>query len=111
MPLVLTESEQILPMGPHVLIRRVDVEETTEGGIVLPDIAKQRPFRGTVVKVGQGRLPEKWTWDGENMPDMVPLSVAIGDDVIFKAYVGTEIRIDDEDYLLVDEADIYAVIE
>ena len=103
MPHRINDSEKIRPLGPHVLVHRVDAEETTEGGIVLPDMAKRRAFRGIVVAVGTGRVLD----DGTRL-----LPVAkIGDDIIFKEYVGTELAFDDKDYLLVNEADIYAVIE
>ncbi len=103
MPHRINDSEKIRPLGPHVLVHRVDAEDVTEGGIVLPDMAKRRAFRGIVVAVGAGRVLD----DGTRLPP----TTKEGDDVIFKEYVGTEMIFDEKDYLLVNEADIYAVIE
>lgn len=91
---------RIVPVGDRVVLKRAEAEETTSGGIVLPDAAQDKPQRGEVVAVGDGHVNDK----GER----VPLTVKEGDRVIFSSYAGDEITLGDETYLLLRESDILA---
>lgn len=93
-------SIKIVPLGDKVVVRRSQAEETTAGGIVLPDKARDKPQRGEVVAVGDGHAKD----DGSK----VPLTVKDGDRVIFSSYAGDEIRIGDDEFLLLREGDILA---
>ena len=93
----------IRPLGEKVLIKRVEAEGKTSGGIVLPDTAKEKPKEGKVIAIGDGRILKS----GER----AKFQVKKGDRVLFSSYGGTEVRIDGEDYLLMSEDDILAVIE
>lgn len=94
---------KVRPLGEKVLVRRLEAEEKTAGGIVLPDTAKEKPRRGTVEAVGEGKLSDK----GER----TPLQVKKGDEVLFTSYGGTEIKVGGTDYLILDESDILAIFE
>ncbi len=92
------------PLGDRVLIKVLEAEEKTKGGIVLPDTAKERPQQGKVIAVGKGKLLE----NGE----VKPLEVKEGDIVVFSKYAGTEVRTKDgEEYLILREDDILAIVE
>jgi chaperonin GroES len=93
---------KLRPLGDRVLVKPLGREETTKSGIVLPDTAKEKPQRGTVVAVGAGRLDD----DG----DRVAVDVNVGDEVLFAKYAGTEFKLDEEDYLILSEKDILGVI-
>jgi len=93
----------VRPLGEKVLIKRVEAEGKTAGGIVLPDTAKEKPKEGKVIAIGDGRILKS----GER----VKFQVKKGDRVLFSSYGGTEVKIDGEDYLLMSEDDILAVIE
>ena len=92
----------IRPLGDKVIVRRVEAEEKTAGGIVLPDTAKEKPKRGIVLAVGNGRLLD----DGTRSP----MQVKRDDEVLFTSYAGSEVKINGEEYLVMDEADILGVI-
>jgi len=94
---------KIRPLGDKVLVERVEAEAKTAGGIVLPDTAKEKPQRGKVVSVGEGRTLENGT--------RKEVQVKKGDLVLFTSYAGTEVKIDGKEYLIMDESDIMAVIE
>ncbi|HSW00534.1 MAG: co-chaperone GroES [Phycisphaerales bacterium] len=94
---------KIRPLGDKVLVERVEAEAKTAGGIVLPDTAKEKPQRGSVVSVGEGKMLE----DGTRRP----VQVKKGDLVLFTSYAGSEIKVDGKEYLIMDESDIMAVIE
>jgi len=94
---------KIRPLADKVLVQRLEAESKTAGGIVLPDTAKEKPQRGKVVSVGEGKLLE----DGTRRK----VQVKKGDMVLFTSYAGTEIKIDGKDYLIMDESDIMAKIE
>jgi len=94
---------KIRPLSDKVLVERVEAEGKTAGGIVLPDTAKEKPQRGKIVAVGEGRLLD----DGTRKP----VQVKKGDLVLFTSYAGTEIKVDGKEYLIMDETDIMAVIE
>lgn len=93
----------IRPLADKVLVERVEAEAMTAGGIVLPDAAKEKPQRGKIINVGEGRLLD----DGTRRE----VQVKKGDLVLFTSYAGTEIKLDDNEYLIMDESDIMAVIE
>ncbi len=93
----------IRPLHDRVVIERMEEEQTTPGGIVIPDTAKEKPHRGKVLAVGNGKLLD----NGE----IRPLDVKVGDVVLFGKYAGTEVTIGEEDYLIMREEDILAVIE
>jgi len=94
---------KIRPLGDKVLVERVEAESKTAGGIVLPDTAKEKPQRGRVVSVGEGKTLENGT--------RKEVQVKKGDLVLFTSYAGTEIKIDSKEYLIMDESDIMAIIE
>ncbi len=95
---------KIQPLYDRVLVEPYEEEEKrTKGGIIIPDTAKEKPQRGKVVAVGEGRILE----NGQR----VPLTVKVGDEVIFGKYAGTEIEVDDKKYLVMREEDIYAIIK
>jgi chaperonin GroES len=94
---------KIKPLADKVLIKRVEAETTTKGGIVLPDSAKEKPRRGKIISVGDGKVLD----NGQR----VDFQVKANDLVLFGAYGGTEIKLDGEEYLIMEESDILAVIE
>jgi chaperonin GroES len=94
---------QFRPLGDRVLVRRVEEEEKTRGGIIIPDTAKEKPQEGEVVAVGPGARD----YDGKP----VPLDVRTGDRILFGKWSGTEVKIDGEDLLIMKESDILGVVE
>ncbi len=93
---------KLTPLGDRVVVQPLGREETTKSGIVLPDTAKEKPQRGTVLAVGQGRRDE----DG----DRIPMDVKVGDQVLFAKYAGTEFKLDDADLLILAEKDLLAIV-
>lgn len=94
---------KIRPLGEKVLIRRLEAEEKTKGGIVLPDTAKEKPQKGTVLAIGDGKLLK----DGKR----AGFQVKKGDKVLFASYAGTEIKVDGEELMLMDESDVLAILD
>ncbi len=94
---------QFRPLHDRVLIRRLDTEEKTAGGIIIPDTAKEKPMEGEVVAVGPGARSE----DGK----LHPMDVKAGDRVLFGKWSGTEVKIDGDEYTIMKESDIMGVIE
>ena len=94
---------KMVPMGEKVILRQIEAEEVTSGGIILPDAAKEKPSQGKVLAVGDGRLLEDGT--------RIPLQVSEGDRVIYEKYFGCKIILDQEEYLILNESEILAVIE
>jgi chaperonin GroES len=94
---------KIRPLHDRVIIRRLEEERTSPGGIVIPDTATEKPIRGKVIAVGSGRITEK----GE----VRPLDLKKGDTVLFGKYSGTEVKVDGEELVVMREDDIMAVIE
>ncbi len=92
---------KIRPLGDKVVVKASTAEERTSGGIVLPDAAREKPQQGTVVAVGNGRLLES----GER----AAMSVSVGDTVIYSKYGGNEVKLDGEEFLILDQDSIYAV--
>ena len=97
-----TKKTTIKPINDKVLVKRLEAESKTAGGIVLPDNAKEKPKEGTVVAVGNGRLLKSG--------DRSQFQVAAGDRVIFSSYAGTEIKVQGEEYLILAEDDILAIV-
>lgn len=93
----------IRPLGDKVIIKRVDAEQKTAGGIVLPDTAKEKPKRGVVLAVGTGKLLD----DGTRSP----MQVKTNDQVLFTSYAGTEIKVGGDEYMIMDESEILGVLE
>jgi chaperonin GroES len=91
------------PLGDRVIVQAIEEEETTASGIVLPDTAKEKPSKGKVLAVGEG----KWDEDGEKR---IPLYVAEGDEVLYSKYGGTEVQVDGEDLLVLRESDVLAKV-
>jgi chaperonin GroES len=94
---------KLQPLGDRVVVQPAGREETTRSGIVIPDTAKEKPQRGTVIAVGEGRRDD----DG----DRIPMDVQVGDSVLFAKYGGTEFKYEDEEYLILSEKDILAKVE
>ncbi len=93
----------IRPLHDRVIVKRTEEEETTKGGIIIPDTAKEKPVEGKVIAAGEGRIKK----DGGK----VPLEVKVGDRVLFAKYGGTEVKIDGEEHLMMREDDILAILE
>jgi len=91
------------PLRDRVFVKFSAEEEKTAGGLFIPDTAKEKPQRGTVIAVGPGRITD----DGKRQP----LEVKVGDTILFDKYSGSKIRIDDEEYLIIREEDILGIIE
>lgn len=96
-------AAKITPLGDRVVLKRVEAEETTKGGIILPDSAKEKPREGIVLAIGSGRQLK----NGER----APLSVKKDDRVLFSSYAGTEVKIDGEEFVVLSEDEILAVID
>jgi chaperonin GroES len=94
---------KIRPLHDRVVIKRMEEERTSAGGIVIPDTATEKPIRGKVIAVGKGKILE----DGQNRP----LDVKVGDEVLFGKYSGTEVKLSGEEYVVMREDDIMGIIE
>ena len=94
---------KIRPLADRVLVQRLEAENKTAGGIVLPDTAKEKPQKGKIISVGDGALLDDGT--------VRKIQVKKGDVVLFTSYAGTEVKIDNKEYLIMSESDIMAVIE
>ena len=94
---------KIRPLQDRVIVRRLEEEEKTKGGIIIPDTAKEKPQEGKVIAVGKGKLTE----DGK----LIPLDVKAGDRILFGKYSGSEVKIEGEEHLIMREEDILGVIE
>ncbi|MGA7670508.1 MAG: co-chaperone GroES [Nitrolancea sp.] len=97
-----SSNGNIRPLSDRVLVRPMQREETTKSGIVLPDTAKEKPQRGEVIAVGAGKLNE----DGSRQP----MDVKAGDTVLFAKYAGTELKMDEDEFLILSEKDILAIV-
>jgi len=94
---------KIRPLQDRVIVKRVEEEETTKGGIIIPDTAKEKPIEGKVIAVGKGKVRE----DGK----VQPLDVKKGDRILFGKYAGTDVKIEGEEHLIMREDDILGVIQ
>ena len=93
---------KIRPLYDRILVKRIETKEQVRGGIIIPDTAKEKPQRGKVIAVGTGRVSD----DGK----VTPLSVKVGDNVLYGKYSGTELSLDGKDYMIMRESDIYAIL-
>ena len=94
---------KIRPLQDRILVKRLEEEETTKGGIIIPDTAKEKPSEGLVISVGKGKVLENGT--------QLPLDVKKNDRILFGKYAGTDIKIEGEEYLIMREDDVLGVIE
>lgn len=94
---------KIRPLHDRLIVKRLDEEEKTKGGIIIPDSAKEKPQEAEVLAVGNGKVLD----DGKK----VPLEVKVGDKVLFSKYSGNEIKVDGEEYLILREDDVQAIVE
>lgn len=93
----------VVPLNDKIVVKRVEADSKTAGGIMLPDSAKEKPRRGVVKSVGKGKRLENGNW--------APFQVKEGDHVLFTSYAGTEVEIDGQEHLIMTEEDILAVVE
>jgi len=93
----------VVPLNDKILVQRLEAESMTAGGIVLPDSAKEKPRQGTILKVGEGKRLENGS--------RAPFQVKVNDRVLFSSYAGSEIKIGSEEYLIMTEDDVLAVVE
>jgi chaperonin GroES len=94
---------KLKPLGDRVLVERLEAEQITEGGLVLPDSAKEKPREGKVIALGEGRLLD----DGSRLP----IEVKKGDRVIFDTYAGTQVKVDGDEFLVLNSDDILGIVE
>jgi chaperonin GroES len=97
-------SVSIKPLEDRILVQPLDAEQTTASGLVIPDTAKEKPQEGKVLAVGPGRFDD----EGENR---IPLDISVGDVVIYSKYGGTEVKYNNEEYLLLSARDVLAIVE
>ena len=93
----------VQPLGERILVQRIEAEEKTAGGIVVPETAKEKPKEGKIISLGTGKVNDK----GEKQP----FDVKEGDRILFESYAGTEVKIDGEEYLIMKEDDILGIIK
>lgn len=93
----------LTPLHDRVIVKAAEPEEVTKGGIIIPDTAKEKPMQGSIIAVGNGKVAE----DGKT----TPLQVKVGDKVLYGKYAGTEVSIDGEDFLIMRESDIFAIVK
>lgn len=94
---------KLKPIQDRILVRREDAEIKTSGGIIIPETSQEKPSRGVVVAVGDGARDEKG--------NIIPMTLKVGDKIFFTKWGGTEVKIDDEDLLIMKESDVLAIIE
>lgn len=93
----------LTPLHDRVIVKAAEPEEVTKGGIIIPDTAKEKPMQGSIIAVGNGKVTD----DGKT----TPLQVKVGDKVLYGKYAGTEVSIDGEDFLIMRESDIFAIVK
>jgi chaperonin GroES len=94
---------KVRPLHDRLIVKRLEEEKKTKGGIIIPDTAKEKPIEGKVIAVGEGKIKEDGT--------QIPMEVKKGDRILFAKYAGTEIKIDGEEHLIMKEDDVFAIIE
>ena len=94
---------KVRPLHDRLIIKRLEEEEKTKGGIIIPDTAKEKPIEGKVIAAGKGKIKEDGT--------KIPMEVKKGDRILFTKYAGTEVKIDGEEHLIMKEDDVLAIIE
>ncbi len=97
------EKMKIRPLQDRLIVKRIEEEEKTKGGIIIPDTAKEKPQEGKVIAAGKGKMSDQGK--------LIPLDVKAGDRVLFGKYAGTEVKIDGEEHLIMREEDILGIIE
>ncbi|HAU38202.1 MAG TPA: co-chaperone GroES [Phycisphaerales bacterium] len=97
------KGPKIRPIGERILVKRLDAEEKTKGGIYLPDNAKEKPTQGKIVALGDGKLLKDGT--------RAKFQISVGDKVVFNSYAGTDIKVGTEEYLLMSESDVLAILD
>lgn len=97
-----TKTLNLRPLGERIIVHPLPQEEVTKGGIIIPDTVKEKPMQGEVVAVGSGKMLE----DGK----IIPLEVKVGDKVLYGKYSGTEVKVEGEEYLIVKESEILAIL-
>ncbi|MGQ9509787.1 MAG: co-chaperone GroES [Thermodesulfobacteriota bacterium] len=93
----------VRPLHDRIIVKRLEEEEKTKGGIIIPDTAKEKPIEGRVIAVGDGKIKENGT--------KIPMEVKKDDRILFSKYAGTEVKIDGEEYLIMKEDDVLAILE
>ncbi|HSB05893.1 MAG TPA: co-chaperone GroES [Thermodesulfobacteriota bacterium] len=93
----------VRPLHDRLIVKRLEEEERTKGGIIIPDTAKEKPVEGKVIAVGAGKIKKDGT--------KIPMEVKKGDRILFAKYAGTEVKLDGEEYLMMKEDDVLAIIE
>jgi chaperonin GroES len=94
---------KIRPLHDRIIVKRMEEQEVKKGGIIIPDSAKEKPQEGKVIAVGNGKVSD----DGKK----IPLDVKAGDKILFGKYSGSEVKVEDEEYLILREEDVLAIIE
>jgi chaperonin GroES len=94
---------KVRPLHDRLIVKRLEEEEKTQGGIIIPDTAKEKPIEGKVIAVGKGKIQEDGT--------KIPMEVKKGDRILFAKYAGTEVKINGEEHLIMKEDDVFAIIE
>ncbi len=94
---------KVQPLSDRILVKRIEAEEKTAGGIVVPDTAKEKPKEGKVISIGTGKVDDKGA--------KIPFNVKAGDRVLFESYAGTEVKIEGEEHLIMREDDVLGIIE
>ena len=94
---------KIRPLHDRIIVKRMEEQEVKKGGIIIPDSAKEKPLEGKVIAVGNGKVAD----DGKK----IPLDVKAGDKILFGKYSGSEVKVEDEEYLILREEDVLAIIE
>ena len=94
---------KIQPLHDRILVERIEEKEVKKGGIIIPDTAKEKPQEGKVIAAGNGKVTD----DGKKLP----LDVKVGDRILFGKYSGSEVKIDDKDYLILKEEDVLAILD
>jgi chaperonin GroES len=94
---------KVRPLHDRLIVKRLEEEEKTKGGIIIPDTAKEKPIEGKVIAVGKGKIKEDGT--------AIPMEAKKGDRILFAKYAGTEVKIDGEEHLIMKEDDVLAIIE
>jgi chaperonin GroES len=102
-PMATKTKLNLRPLGERVIVQALPQEEKTKSGIILPDTAKEKPNQGEVMAVGPGRITD----DGKT----IPMNVKVGDKVLYGKYSGQEVKIEGEEFLIIKESDVYAVVQ
>ena len=92
----------LTPLHDRIIVKPAKAEETTKGGIIIPDTAKEKPMQGEVIAVGNGKIAD----DGK----LIAMTLKVGDKVLYGKYAGTEVTVDNEEYLMMRETDVFAII-